>query len=78
MSTPVKAWSEQGCPVCRAEWMSGSKLSLQHLGASNELHVHLYLCAECGVHWEELERYAHEVSAIAASELKQHESFVSA
>jgi hypothetical protein len=78
MTTPVKPWSEQGCPICRAEWLSGSMPSLQHVGTSNELHVRLYLCKVCGAHWEELERYAHEVSATAALELQQHGSFAPA
>jgi hypothetical protein len=75
MNTSVKPWNEQGCPVCRAEWLSGSRLSLQHLGTNNELHAHLYLCKACGTHWEELERYAHQVSATEAAESQQHRSF---
>jgi hypothetical protein len=78
MNTLVRPWNEQGCPVCRAEWSSSSRLALKHLGTSNELHARLYLCEACGAHWEELERYVRQVSAAEAAELQRHGSFAAA
>jgi hypothetical protein len=78
MESHDKSWNEQGCAVCREEWLSGSKTSLLLLGTSNEHHAHLHTCQACGSYWEELERYAHQVSASEASKLQESRSWQAA
>ncbi len=76
MNAAPKEWKEQGCPTCRAGWESGSRVALRNIGTSYELHTRLFQCAQCGAYWEELERYAQEVSASDAALFEQHKSFV--
>ena len=75
MEDAYKPWNEQGCPSCRDAWLSGSREGLLHLGTSNEQHTRLYQCKACGSYWQEMERYAQEVSVTQAGELRQHDSF---
>ena len=53
-------FDDQGCAVCREQWMTGSRPTF--LALSIALHTRLFRCDECGSHWEELERYAVQVS----------------
>jgi len=59
----MKQWQEQGCPTCRKAWESGQRDSIRYIGISFELHGRLYQCSECNAYWEELERFAHEISS---------------
>jgi len=56
----VIPFDEQGCPVCREQWLTGSRPAF--LALSIELHTRLFRCEVCGSYWEELERYAVQVS----------------
>jgi len=77
MNATPKPWKEQGCPVCRLAWESGTvKHSLRLVGMSNELHARLYQCSACFAFWEELERYPHEISPAEAVSFNQARSFV--
>jgi hypothetical protein len=77
MDVPPKKWHQQGCSVCRAAWESGSRTGLRYIGISDELHARLYQCNICHAYWEELERYAHEISPDEASAFQRHTSFLS-
>lgn len=76
MEPAVKPWDEQGCPVCRAGWESGSLTGLRHVGNSDELHARLFQCEICRAYWEERERETHEVNVEDADALQEHRSFV--
>jgi hypothetical protein len=70
VSVPVATpWEEQGCEACRAAWSKPGRPGLKHLGTNLARHAHLHRCASCGAYWEELERYAHQVSKSEANEL---------
>jgi hypothetical protein len=53
-------FDDQGCAVCREHWLSGSRP--RYLAIDVELHTRLFRCDICGSYWEELERYAVEVT----------------
>jgi hypothetical protein len=76
MNAVLKPWKEQGGPLCRAAWESGTRHDLHLIGSSIELHARLYQCNACSVFREELERYAHEVSPQEALAIEQTRSFV--
>lgn len=57
-------FDEQGCAVCRELWSTGSRPA--HIALSIELHTRLFHCEMCGSYWEELERYAVQVSPTEA------------
>jgi len=69
------AWEEQGCEECRAAWLQG-RLSpvLTDLGTSQYHRATLYRCTACGSFWEELERFAHQVSAEEAKKFFSHDT----
>jgi hypothetical protein len=75
MNSKVTEWRNQGCSACRASWESGSREGLRNIGTSYKMHTRLFRCDLCGAYWEELERYAHEISSSEAAQLQQHESF---
>ncbi len=74
MSEPVK-WNEQGCAQCRGAWESGDRSALAFVGVSYALHTRLYHCRACKSFWEELGRYAHEISSEEAEALQRDASF---
>jgi hypothetical protein len=76
MDRPPKQWQQQGCPACRAAWESGLRTGLRYIGVSDELHARLYQCNICRAYWEELERYAHEISSDQASAFQRLASFL--
>lgn len=63
MATP---WSEQGCPVCRAQWERGEQPP--ELAGNVERHARLHQCPVCGSYWEQEERGAHVVQEAEARE----------
>jgi hypothetical protein len=62
-------WEQQGCEVCRAAWSTPGRPGLKHLGTNFAQHAHIHRCLSCGSYWEELERYAHQISESEAKEL---------
>ncbi|RZU64134.1 hypothetical protein EV379_0428 [Microterricola gilva] len=61
----MKTWEEQGCEVCRQQWMSGDRP--QYLATNIERHTTLFRCVVCGSYWEDRERYAVEVTKSEAA-----------
>jgi hypothetical protein len=55
MTTPPE-WDEQGCEVCRGQWMTGQHPHRVAVNAT--MHETLYRCSVCGTFWVETERYA--------------------
>ena len=62
----MKTWDEQGCTVCREQWMSGERP--HYLSMNVERNTKLYKCSVCGNYWEERERYAVQVTKVEAAE----------
>ena len=71
-----RLWDEQGCPVCRAGWESGSRTGLRDVGASHALHASLYQCEICRTYWQERDGVTHEITLEEADALQQDPSFM--
>jgi hypothetical protein len=56
MTTPPVDWEQQGCPVCRGQWMRGERPRKVVVDA--RLHETLYRCDVCHTFWVETERFA--------------------
>jgi hypothetical protein len=52
-------FDEQGCDVCRQQWLSGSHPRELFTFAPGQ--VSFYQCDLCGAYWEETDRYAVQV-----------------
>ncbi|WP_156377735.1 hypothetical protein [Sphingopyxis sp. Root1497] len=66
----AKTWDEQGCKVCRQQWLSRGEIP-NRLGGANG-GVLLYRCDTCGTFWEETTREAHEITEAEARKVFPH------
>lgn len=69
-------WDSQGCTLCRKAWARaspGDEMTL--LGTNPTMHCRVYQCRTCRSYWEELERYAHQVSQPEANRVLNDSSF---
>ncbi len=53
-------FDDQGCKICRQQWLSGSHP--RELFSCAPEHATFYQCDACGAYWEETERYAAQVT----------------
>jgi hypothetical protein len=55
----MKEFDDQGCEICRQQWLSGTHPRELFVCASEQ--VSFYQCDACGAYWEETNRYAAQV-----------------
>ena len=56
----ANAWTDKGCPICRAKWERGD--FPPELAVNIAQHLRLHRCEVCGTYWQQAERYADTIS----------------